>query len=301
MNNDQWPALPYDAWKDTYATLHMWMQIAGKVTLASVPPVNHSWAIAMHLTPRGITTPLLVHGSRTFAIEFDFLSHRLVIDVSDGQRWMMELRPMPVAEFYRTVMAALQGLSLPVTIWTMPVEIPDPVRFELDTEHRSYYPEYANRFWRILIQVARVLEPTRCSFVGKCSPLNFFWGAMDLALTKFSGRPAPPRDGPYFMQEAYSHEVISHGFWPGGGSVLEPAFYAYAAPEPAGLKDARVRPDAAYYHRDLGEFILPYEAVRTATSPDAEIRAFVESTYDAAATLAKWDRAALERKPATND
>ncbi|HZR25129.1 MAG TPA: DUF5996 family protein [Vicinamibacterales bacterium] len=296
MTEDRWPPLPYDAWRDTYATLHMWMQIAGKVTLALAPPVNHSWAIAMHLTPRGLSTPLLSHGDRTFAIEFDFLAHRLIIEVSDGQRWTMALRPMSVAEFHRDVMQALRDLALPVKIWPMPVEVPDPIRFELDTQHHSYDPEYANRFWRILVQVGRVLGPTRCNFVGKCSPLNFFWGAMDLALTKFSGRPAPPRDGPYFMQEAYSHEVISHGFWPGSGFVLEPAFYAYAAPEPPGLKEARIRPDAAYYHRDFGEFILPYEAVRTAASPDEAIRQFVASTYDAAATLARWDRATLERQ-----
>jgi len=192
-------------------------------------------------------------------------------------------------------MRILKDLSLPVKIWTMPVEVSSPIRFELDTEHHAYDPEYANRFWRILVQVARVLEPTRCDFVGKCSPLNFFWGALDLALTKFSGRPAPPRDGPYFMREAYSHEVISHGFWPGSAPVLEPAFYAYAVPEPAGLKEVRVKPQAAYYLRDMGEFILPYEAVRTAASPDEAITAFISSTYDAAATLGKWDRAALER------
>jgi hypothetical protein len=295
MTDDRWPPLPYDAWKDTYATLHMWMQVVGKVTLALVPPVNHSWAIAMHLTPRGITTPLLPYGARIFTIEFDFVAHELRVDTSDGERLTLPLKPMSVAGFYRDVMRILKDLSLPVKIWTMPVEVSSPIRFELDTEHHAYDPEYANRFWRILVQVARVLEPTRCDFVGKCSPLNFFWGALDLALTKFSGRPAPPRDGPYFMREAYSHEVISHGFWPGSAPVLEPAFYAYAVPEPAGLKEVRVKPQAAYYLRDMGEFILPYEAVRTAASPDEAITAFISSTYDAAATLGKWDRAALER------
>jgi len=295
MTDDRSPPLPYDAWKDTYATLHMWMQVVGKVTLALVPPVNHSWAIAMHLTPRGITTPLLPYGARIFTIEFDFVAHELRVDTSDGERLTLPLKPMSVAGFYRDVMRILKDLSLPVKIWTMPVEVSSPIRFELDTEHHAYDPEYANRFWRILVQVARVLEPTRCDFVGKCSPLNFFWGALDLALTKFSGRPAPPRDGPYFMREAYSHEVISHGFWPGSAPVLEPAFYAYAVPEPAGLKEVRVKPQAAYYLRDMGEFILPYEAVRTAASPDEAITAFISSTYDAAATLGKWDRAALER------
>ena len=186
-------------------------------------------------------------------------------------------------------------MSLPVNIWPMPVEIPDPIRFDEDVQHHSYVAEQANRFWRILVQVERVFSASRATFVGKCSPVNFFWGSFDLAITRFSGRPAPPREGPAFMREAYSHEVISHGFWPGSGPVLEPAFYAYAVPPPDGLKDARVRPDAAYYHQELGEFILPYEAVRTAASPDAAIQAFMESTYDAAANLGRWDRAALER------
>jgi hypothetical protein len=192
-------------------------------------------------------------------------------------------------------MALLVDMGLPVRVWPMPVEVPSPVRFDLDTDHRSYDPQYAHRAWRIVAEVERVLTAARCSFLGKCSPVHFFWGAFDLAATRFSGRPAPPREGPAFMREAYSHEVISHGWWPGSGPVLEPAFYAYAVPEPAGFKEAAVRPAAAYYHRELGEFILPYEAVRRATSPEEEIRAFVDSTYERGATLAKWDRAALER------
>jgi len=290
-----WPDLPYDSWKDTYATLHMWTQVVGKVALATSPPVNHSWGVAFELTPRGWTTRMLRHGDRTFAIAFDFIDHQLRIDTSDGQRRTLALQPRSVADFYRDVMAMLDGLALPVKIWPMPVEIPSPVRFDLDTSHHSYDPEAANRCWRVFGLVGRVLADTRCSFVGKCSPLNFFWGSFDLALTRFSGRPAPPRDGPAFMRDAYSHEVISHGFWPGSGAVLEPSLYAYAVPEPDGLKTARVRPDAAYYHRDMGEFILPYEAVRSSGDPEAAIRAFVESTYDAAATLGNWDRAALER------
>ncbi|HZT76204.1 MAG TPA: DUF5996 family protein [Vicinamibacterales bacterium] len=293
-----WPALTYDGWKDTYATLHMWTQVVGKIALAHALPVNHSWAVAFELTPRGLSTRLLPHGDRAFTIAFDFVAHRLVVQTTDGDERWLPLESQSVAEFYRRVMALLTDMRLPVTIWPMPVEIPSPIRFDRDTEHHAYDPEMANRCWRIFVLVGRVLTSTRCSFVGKCSPLNFFWGSFDLALTRFSGRAAPPREGPAFMRDAYSHEVISHGFWPGSGPVLEPAFYAYAVPEPEGLKAARVRPDAAYYHRDLGEFILPYEAVRTSSAPEAAIRAFVESTYDAAATLAHWDRAALERREA---
>lgn len=295
MNDELWPALPYEAWKDTYATLHMWMQVVGKVALAQAPPLNHSWGIAMQVTPRGLATRTLPYGDRTFSIQFDFIDHQLVICSSDSETRTLALRPQTVADFYREMMAALDEMGLPVKIWPMPVEIPSPIRFDLDTVHHSYDPVYANRCWRILSQVARVFTLSQCKFVGKCSPVHFFWGAFDLAVTRFSGRPAPPREGPAFMREAYSHEVISHGFWPGSGPVLEPAFYAYAVPEPAGLKDARVRPEAAYYHRELGEFVLPYEAVRRAASPDQEILAFVESTYERAATLGGWDRAALER------
>jgi hypothetical protein len=295
MTDERWPALPYDAWKDTYATLHMWTQVVGKVALARMPPLNHSWGVALHLTPRGLATALLPHELRSFTIEFDFVDHQLRIETSDGDRTLLPLAPMSVADFYRDVMRALADLALPVKIWSLPAEVPSPIRFELDTVHHSYDPEYANRFWRILVQVSTVFLSRRCEFVGKCSPLNFFWGSFDLALTRFSGRPAPPREGPAFMREAYSHEVISHGFWPGSAPILEPAFYAYAVPEPAGLKDARVRPDAAYYHREVGEFILPYEAVRSSPSPEAALGEFIDSTYKTAAMLANWDRAALER------
>jgi len=298
MASETWPALPYEEWKDTYATLHMWTQIVGKVALALAPPINHSWAIAMRVTPRGISTQSLPHGKRSFTMEFDFVSHRLVIETSDGDTGSLQLAPTTVADFYREVMKALAELSLPVTIWPMPVEIPDPVRFDRDIQHHSYVPEQANRFWRVLVQIDRVFNASRCEFLGKCSPVNFFWGSFDLAITRFSGRTAPPREGPAFMRDAYSHEVISHGFWPGSGPVLEPAFYSYAVPEPAGLKDARVRPDGAYYHRELGEFILPYEVVRNSPAPDAAIYAFIDSTYDAASTLGHWDRGALERVPA---
>lgn len=293
-HHDRWPALPYEAWKDTYATLHMWTQVVGKVALAQAAPLNHSWAIALHLTARGLQTGVLPHGERTFAMRFDFVDHLLVIEASDGDRRTMALSPRSVAAFYAEVMRTLEEMRLPVRIWSMPVELPAPVRFEEDTQHQAYDPEFANRFWRILVQAQRVFTSSRCSFVGKCSPVHFFWGAFDLAVTRFSGRPAPPREGPAFMREAYSHEVISHGFWPGSGPILEPSFYAYAVPEPAGFKTAPVLPADAYYHQELGEFILPYEAVRRASDPDAVLGAFLDSTYSQASTLAGWDRMALE-------
>jgi Family of unknown function (DUF5996) len=299
--SEPWPALPYDAWKDTYATLHMWTQIVGKIALASAPPLNHSWGIALHLTPRGLSTRGLSHGDRAFALEFDFIDHQLLIRASDGRSRAVRLEPRTVADFYHEVMTVLRQMDLEVAIWPVPVEIPSPIRFERDTVHRSYDPEFANRFWRILTRIGDVFTGSRCGFIGKCSPTHFFWGSFDLAVTRFSGRPAPPRDGPAFMREAYSHEVISHGFWPGSTPMLEPAFYAYAAPEPPGFKQARARPDAAYYHPDLNEFILPYESVRTAGSPESEIRAFIESTYEQAADLAKWDRRALERVPVAKE
>jgi len=295
--NEQWPSLPYDEWKDTYATLHMWTQIAGKIALAQAPPLNHSWSVTLLVTARGLTTRALPHGRRTFTMEFDFIDHQLVIRTSDGEIRLVRLAPRSVADFYADVMATLNALALPVTIWPMPVEVPAPIRFDKDEAHHVYDPVLANRCWRILSQVDRVLTGARCDFVGKCSPVHFFWGAFDLAVTRFSGRPAPPRDGPAFMREAYSHEVISHGFWFGGGPVLEPVFYAYAVPEPPGLKAARVQPRGAFYHGELAEFILPYDTVRKADSPEHAILSFVDSTYDQAATLARWNRAVLDRAP----
>ena len=293
--HELWPALPYDAWKDTYATLHMWTQVVGKIALALAPPLNHSWAIALQLTARGLSTRRLLHGTRSFTMEFDFIDHRLVIRASDGSERAVRLEPRTVADFYREVMAVLGEMGIDVTIWSMPVEIGSPIRFETDTVHGSYDPVFANRCWRILTQIDEVFTRGRCGFIGKASPTHFFWGSFDLAVTRFSGRPAPPRDGPAFMREAYSHEVVSHGFWPGSAPVLEPAFYAYAVPEPSGLKEVKVRPDAAFYHRELNEFILPYESVRTAASPEAAIGAFIDTTYQQAADLAKWDRQALDR------
>jgi hypothetical protein len=302
VTDELWPELPGE-WRSTYATLHLWTQVVGKVALANAPPLNHSWGIALQLTARGLSTRPMVHGTRTFTMAFDFIDHRVEIDASDGTMRTVELVPRTVADFYSAVMRTLREMDLPVRIWPMPVEIPNPVRFEDDTVHASYDPDHANRLWRILVQCHRVFSSESCSFVGKCSPVHFFWGSFDLAATRFSGRPAPPRDGPAFMREAYSHEVISHGFWPGGGAstmfgpgpVEEPAFYAYAAPPPAGFDRIPVEPSAAFYQKDLGEFILPYGAVRRADDPDGAIRRFIETTYIHAADLAKWDRAALER------
>lgn len=294
-SRDAWPPLPYDAWKDTYATLHMWTQMVGKVALAYAPPLNHCWAIALLVNARGLQTRLLSCERRSFTIAFDFLDHHLAIATSDDVRRTLPLAPRTVADFYHELTATLEELGVPPRIWPMPVEIPSPIRFEQDTLHHSYDREAVERWWTILTRVHQVFAASRSAFIGKCSPVHFFWGSFDLAVTRFSGRPAPPREGPAFMRDAYSHEVISHGFWPGSAPVLEPAFYAYAVPEPSGLDTAAIRPDGAYYHADLREFILPYETVRGAAAPEAALAAFIESTYEQAATLGIWDRQALER------
>jgi hypothetical protein len=293
--------LPLDEWRDTYATLHLWTQVVGKVCLALSPLANHFWNVAFQVTPRGLATPSLVTGGRALTMTFDFIAHELVLQCSDGGVERIRLEPRTVSEFYRIVMDALGRLGVSVRIWTMPVEVPDPIRFESDTAHRAYDPASANAFWRALVAMKPVLERFRCGFVGKSSPVHFFWGSFDLAVTRFSGRRAPERPGAdSITREAYSHEVISHGFWPGNvaGPVREAAFYAYAAPEPPGLKTARVSPSAASYNTALGEFLLPYEAVRTADRPEEELRAFLASTYDRAADLAGWPRADLERPDA---
>src|SRR3954449_5831070 len=291
-----WPPLPLDAWRDTYATLHMWTQIVGKVCLALMPPANHFWNIAFQISARGLVTPAMPIDHRALTITFDFVDHQLVMQCSDGGCVRIPPHPRPVAEFYRLVMDALHRLGVDVRIWPMPVEVPDPIRFDRDEVHRSYDPQSAHAFWQILVRIKPVLEGFRAEFVGKCSPVHFFWGSFDVAVTRFSGRRAPERPGADAVtREAYSHEVISHGWWPGGGPVDEPAFYAYAAPEPAGLKETPVRPSAAVYNTAFSEFILPYDAVRTAASPRDELMAFMRSTYDAAAQLAQWDRAELER------
>jgi hypothetical protein len=295
MTTESWPALAYDAWKDTYETVHLWAQIVGKIALAQAPKLNHSWGIAFRVTPRGLTTLTLPHGNRSYTIEFDFIDHALVIRTSEGMVRSLPLGPRTVADVYRDLMDSLRAMGLPVKIWPVTVEIPTPIRLDQDTAHHSYDPEYVQRFWRILVQLERILNDARVPFLGKCSPVHFFWGSFDLAVTRFSGRAAPPREGPEFMRDAYSREVISHGFWP-GGAALGPSLYAYAVPEPAGLKEASVEPKAAYYHKEMGEFILPYDAVRTSPAPEAAIRAFVDSTYDRAATLAGWDRVLLEQQ-----
>jgi Family of unknown function (DUF5996) len=296
MKSHLWPALPLAAWQATYDTLHMWTQIVGKVALATTPLSNHFWNIAFRLTSRGFETqPMVLHG-HTFTAAFDLVSHELTFTCSDGRRAAIPLQSRTVANFYSAVMRTLHGMDADIHIWTMPVEFPNPIRFEEDTTHHSYDPDCANAYWRAVTSMQPVFEEFRCRFVGKCSPLHFFWGSFDLAVTRFSGRRAPVKPGAdAIMRESYSHEVISHGFWPGGGAVKEAAFYAYAAPQPEGFPDARVEPAAAFYSAELGEFILPYDAVRTSSSPEAALMSFLDSTYRHAADLAKWDRPALER------
>ncbi|MEO8157520.1 MAG: DUF5996 family protein [Betaproteobacteria bacterium] len=291
-----WPALPLDEWRDTYATLHMWTQIVGKLCLALTPRTNHFWNIAFLVTSRGLATPSLIAGEHLLTITFDFVSHRLVFECSDGRTETIALEPRTVADFYRLVMQTLQRMGVEVKIWTMPVEIPDPIRFETDTTHRSYDRAQAGAVWQAMVAMKPVFERFRCQFIGKCSPVHFFWGSFDLAVTRFSGRRAPARpSADAVTAEAYSHEVISPGFWPGSGAIQEPAFYAYAAPEPSGFRDAVIRPARAFYSKELSEYILPYEAVRSAASPEKELTAFFESSYDLAANLTNWNRADLER------
>ena len=298
MAEDIWPDLPFNSWKDTYATLHMWTQVVGKIAVKHGPALNHSWGSAMRVTPRGLTTRTLYDGIRSFAFEFDFTDERLNLQTSDARTATVPLKAMSVADFYAAVIAMCERAGLRVKVWTTPVEIPAPIPFEKDTVHHSYDGAWAEVFWRILVQVDRVLNLHRGSFIGKSSPVHFFGGSFDLAVTRFSGKAAPPRppEEPEFMREAYSHEVISHGFWPGNAQVPEAIFYAYAVPTPAGLLDLPVRPPAAYSHAELKEFVLPYSAVRSAADPDEAIRSFVDSTYEQAAKLMAWDRDALERR-----
>jgi hypothetical protein len=275
----------------------MWTQIAGKICLALTPRVNHFWNIAFQITPRGLTTPPLPYGDFSFTMAFDFVAHAVVIETSAGARETLPLRAETVAMFYGRLMDLLKRLSIGVRIWTMPVEFPEPIRFEQDVTHRSYDPDAVHRFHGALLAMKPVFDAFRAEFIGKCSPVHFFWGSFDLAVTRFSGRRAPERPGAdSITRESYSHEVISHGWWPGGGPVNEPAFYAYAAPEPPGLKTVVVEPVSAFYSQEFSEFVLPYEAVRTAASPEADLRAFLHTTYDAAAQLAQWDRDGLERR-----
>jgi hypothetical protein len=294
---DVWPALGLDAWRDTYVTVHMWTQVVGKVCLALTPLTNHFWNIAFKVTSRGLMTPTMVVGGQAITVTFDFVDHQLIMRSSTGQVEQFALEPQSVADFYRAATAALGRLDVHPRIWTMPTEFPGGIRFERDTEHHAYDAAAINRFWRALLAMQPIFERFRGQFIGKCSPIHFFWGGFDLAVTRFSGERAPERPGAdSITRESYSHAVISHGFWPGSGTVKEPAFYAYAAPEPDGLKQAAIQPAAAYYNTDFGEFILPYEAVRTSASPGADLNAFLVSTYDRAADLAGWDRAKLERR-----
>jgi hypothetical protein len=295
-----WPSLPLEAWSDSLATLHLWLQIVGKIRLALSPSINHCWHVTLYLTPRGLTTSPIPCGTRTFQIDFDFVDHRLVVECSDGGRTFLPLEPQPVSAFYRRLMEEMVRLELRVTIDKRPNEVADPIPFDRDDVHRAYDPEYAHRFWQVLTQADRVLKVFRARFIGKCSPVHLFWGAPDLAVTRFSGRTAPEHPGGIpnlpdrVTREAYSHEVSSSGFWPGGGPVPHAAFYSYAYPEPAGYPAAPVRPSAAFYSAELREFLLPYDAVRESERPDDVLLDFLQTTYEAAATLGRWDRDSLE-------
>jgi hypothetical protein len=298
--NTNLPELPYHAWRDTCSTLHLWTQIVGKVRLAQTPWLNHGWHVPLYVNTRGLTTSSIPHGERTFEIQFDFRDHVLAIDVSDGTSRRIALRPRTVADFHEDLMASLADLALPVAIRDYPCEIADAVAFTQDRQHASYDAAWAQRFWRVLMRVDSVFKHFRTGFIGKASPVHFFWGSFDLAVTRFSGRPAPPYRGAVpgvaapIMREAYSHEVSSAGFWPGSSAIDYPCFYSYAYPEPAGFRAATVQPAQAFFNDSLGEFLLPYDAVREASDPEATLMAFLQSTYEAAARAASWNRSELE-------
>jgi hypothetical protein len=297
-----WPGLPLAEWKDTLDTLHRWTQMVGKTRLALSPPLNHSWHVTLYPTARGLTTSPMPYGDTTLELEFDFIDHNLVARTSGGETRVIPLGPRSVADFYREYMSLLRGLDLEVRIRPVPSEVEDTLPFPEDEEHRSYDPDAVNRCWRILSAAAQVIQRFRGNFIGKCSPVHFFWGGFDLACTRFSGRPAPLHPGGIpnlpdrIAQEAYSHECISAGWWPGGGPVPEPVFYSYSYPEPAGFAEAAVLPGEAYYSKDLREFVLPYETVRHARRPDEKLLQFLQTTFDAGADLGGWDRRALERR-----
>ena len=300
MSGGAWPALPYIGWQDTCTTLHMWTQIVGKIRLAQEPMVNQWWQVPLYVTATGLTTSPMPYQSRSFQIDFDFCHHALVIRTSDPLHKEFPLTPMPVAEFYDRVMQTLRDLGIEIKIWTMPVEVANAIPFEKDQQHKSYDADAAQRFWRVLVQADRLMKQFRAGFIGKVSPVHFFWGSFDLAVTRFSGRTAPPHPGgmpslgDWVAREAYSHEVSSCGFWPGNGGFGKAAFYSYAYPAPAGFADAELLPPQASFDRTLGEFILDYDIVRSSHDPDAMVLDFLRSTYAAAANAGKWDRAALE-------
>lgn len=296
-----WPSLPLDAWSDTSATLHRWMQIVGKVRLAQSPWISHGWHVPLYLSAMGLTTSPIPYGNRVFQIDFDFTKHWLSIYCNDGNQGGFALHPMPVASFYTRLMSELAKLDLSVTIFPKPNEVADPIRFDLDEVHRAYDSEYVNRYWQILLQADRIFKMFRARFIGKCSPVHYFWGAPDLAVTRFFGRKAPPHPGGIpnlpdrVTRDAYSHEVSSCGFWAGGGAIPYPVFYSYCYPEPVGFATQPVTPEGAFYSVEFHEFILPYDVVRQSGSPDSTLLDFLQSTYEAAADLAVWDRPALER------
>jgi hypothetical protein len=298
-----WPDLPTPAWRGTYETLHLWTQIVGKIRLVRTPWLNHSWHVALYVSARGLTTSPIPDGAGTFQIDFDFIDHVVRISTSGGAKREFALAGQSVASFYAAVMSALAEFGIHIAIDEMPNELPDPIRFSQDTRHASYDPDAVQRFFQILANADRVFKQFRTGFLGKASPVHFFWGSFDLAVTRFSGRRAPLHPGgvPHLSDdvacEAYSHEVSSAGFWPGSGAIDYPAFYSYAYPEPPGFRTARVRPDAAFFSEALGEFILPYDAVRLSAQPDQALLDFLQSTYEAAANAAKWDRDALECAP----
>jgi uncharacterized protein DUF5996 len=298
-----WPELPTVAWRETYATLHLWTQIIGKIRLVRSPWLNHSWHVALYVTARGLTTSPIPDGARTFQIDLDLIDHALRVSTSDGAQRQFALAGQSVASFYAAIMAALWETGIHIAIDEMPNELPEPIRFSEDKKHASYDPTAVRSFLQILVNADRVFKQFRTGFLGKASPVHFFWGSFDLAVTRFSGRRAPRHPGgvPHLSDdvasEAYSHEESSAGFWPGSGAIDYPAFYSYAYPEPAGFRAVKVRPDAAFFSEALGEFILPYDAVRTAPAPDQALLEFLQSTYEAAANAAKWDRDALECAP----
>jgi hypothetical protein len=291
-----WPSLPLEAWRDTCDTLHMWTQIVGKIRLKLTPHLNHWWEVPLYLTSRGLTTTPIPFGDRTFDATFDFIDHALIFQTSDGRTETIPLRPQSVADFYHEVMATLRRLAIEVKIWTVPSEQQAPIRFEEDRQHASYDAAYVHRFWRILLAMDGIFKEFRARFIGKASPVHFFWGSFDLAVTRFSGRRATVREGAdSITREGYSHEVSSCVFWAGSGSLTGPAFFSYAWPEPPGFKDARIRPTSAFYTTEFSGFLLPYDDVRSAADPRTMVLEFLQSTYEAAATLGRWDRENLER------